>query len=250
MIYLLISIAIVSYILLQTIETISFGSRVAGKAVSRYALGTTLQQSIFTISRLFLVFLLPALAFLVENRISVELYITIVFISLFTTSLISCLVFFKLNYFQKLFQKIFNLYEEGHLPTAIIRVFFNRHKINPNSLISIPKFSMVYIVQKKIIVSFVAYTFLSTGYFITFYLALIFNDYRLTLSQFSPVFHGIGAIILGFYIDPMLSRSIDKASDDESWLTNIYSIFLGRILSYFISSIAFMLIFIIVYICN
>jgi hypothetical protein len=243
--YLLIIIVIVSYILLQTIEAISFSSRVAGKVASRHALGTTLQHSIFTISRLFLVFLLPTLAFLVENRISIELYITIVIISLLATSLVSYLVLFNLNYFQKLFQKIFNLYEEGHLPTAITRVFFNKHKINPNSLVSIPRFSMVYIVQKKTMVSFAAYTFLSTGYFVTFYLALIYNDYRLTFSQFSPVFHGVGAMILAFYIDPMLSRSIDKASDDESWLTNVYSIFLGRVLSYFISSIAFILIFII-----
>jgi hypothetical protein len=244
-IYFLASLSIVSYILLQTIETISFGSRVAGKAVTRYALGTTLQQSIFTVSRLFLVFLLPALALLVENSISVELFLTIVVISLFLTSLIGSFVIVNLNYFQKLFQKIFILYEEGHLPTAIIRVLFKQHKIKSSSLIAVPRFSMIYFSQKKTIVSFVAYTFLSTGYFITFYLALIYSEYRLTVGQFSPIFHGVGAMILGFYIDPMLSRSIDKARDDESWLINMYSIFLGRVLSYFISSIAFLLIFII-----
>jgi len=30
----------------------------------------------------------------------------------------------------------------------------------------------------------------------------------------------------------MLSRSIDSYSDDVSWLQNVYSIFLGRVLSY------------------
>ena len=63
-------------------------------------------------------------------------------------------------------------------------------------------------------------------------LAVLFPENRLTLSQFIGVFHGFGAVIFAFYLDPMLSRSIDTYSDDVTWLKNVYSILLGRVLSY------------------
>ena len=238
-------ISVASYIIFQTIETISFGSRVAGKVVSRRALGTTLQQTIFTGSRLFLVLLLPTLAYLVEQKISIEAYTTVVIISLFSTSLIGFLVLLELNYFQKFFQKVFSFYEAQYMPSAILRAIFGKKNVDPNSLLSIPNFSLKYIALKKTIVSFVAYTFLTTGFFITFMLALIFFDYRLTISQFAVVFHGFGAILVGFYLDPMLSRSIDETAENEAWLINVYSILFGRVLSYFVSSVVFTIIFII-----
>jgi len=63
-------------------------------------------------------------------------------------------------------------------------------------------------------------------------LAVLFPENRLTLSQFTAAFHGLGAVIFAFYLDPMLSRSIDTYSDDITWLKNVYSILLGRTLSY------------------
>ncbi|MDC0115031.1 hypothetical protein OAH83_02025 [Methylophilaceae bacterium] len=39
-------IAIFCYTFMQVIETVSFGSRLAGKLVNRLSLGTTLQNSI------------------------------------------------------------------------------------------------------------------------------------------------------------------------------------------------------------
>ena len=131
------------------------------------------------------------------------------------------------------------------MPVAITKVIFGKSKLDSNLLTSIPDFSMEHVIQKKIIVSFIANTFLTTGFFVTFLLALTFFEYRLTLSQLSAFFHGVGAIIVGFYLDPMLSRSIDAIDDDKSWLMNVYSIFLGRILSYLISSMAFIVVFIV-----
>jgi hypothetical protein len=74
-------------------------------------------------------------------------------------------------------------------------------------------------------------------------LALLYPESRLTLSQFTAFFHGFGAVIFAFYLDPMLSRSIDNSSDDISWIKNAYSILMGRILSY-LTVIILLLIFI------
>ena len=73
-----------------------------------------------------------------------------------------------------------------------------------------------------------------TGYFTGFMLAVLYPENRLTLSQFTTIFHGFGVVIFAFYLDPMLSRSIDSYADDATWLRNVYSILLGRALSYFV----------------
>ena len=66
----------------------------------------------------------------------------------------------------------------------------------------------------------------------------MFPENRLTLSQFTAAFHGFGAVIFALYLDPMLSRSIDTYSDDTTWLKNVYSILVGRMLSYLVMIIS------------
>ena len=52
-------IVIVSYVLLHTLEIASFGARVTGRLTNRAALGTTLSQTIHTLSRFLLIIFLP-----------------------------------------------------------------------------------------------------------------------------------------------------------------------------------------------
>ena len=63
-------IVVISYISMHLIETASFGSRAAGRLSNNFALGTTVHYSLYTGSRFLLIFLLPALGFLVESGIS------------------------------------------------------------------------------------------------------------------------------------------------------------------------------------
>ena len=64
------------------------------------------------------------------------------------------------------------------------------------------------------------------------------------MSQLTTVFHGIGAIVLAMYIDPMISRSVDVELKNSRWLENIYSIFIGRLFAYFLASITFLTVYI------
>ena len=114
-----------------------------------------------------------------------------------------------------------------------------------NNLKNCESFTFDKVIPKKTSVSFLAYIFLITGFFNAFMLAVLFPENRLTLSQFTAIFHGFGAIIFAFYLDPMLSRSIDTVTDNVSWLKNVYSILVGRVLSYF-AMIIILLIFIII----
>ena len=224
---------------MQFIETVSFGSRVAGKLVCRLSLGTTLQHSIFTISRLFLPPLLLSLSFLIESNISVQLFLQISVVLTLSAFFTSLLVLTHFNYFQLLFQRLFIGYESNTIPIAIVKVIFGKKKIfTLIDLEIIPKIRSLSL--KKIATSGFAYFFLSTGFLIAFSLAILIPEYRLTISQSATVFHGIGAIILSMYIDPMISRSLDIELDNPNWVKNIYSIFIGRLLAYLLASVIFL----------
>ena len=231
---------------MQFIESVSFGSRVAGKLVNRLSLGTTLQHSIFTISRLFLPPLMLSLSFLIESDLSIQLFLLTAAVLTITAFFSSLLVLIYFNYFQFLFQCLFIQYESNNIPTAIVRVIFGKiNKFNQINFEVVPKLSSLSL--KKIITSSFAYFFLSTGFLIAFSFAILIPEYRMTMSQLTTIFHGVGAIILAMYIDPMISRSLDVELENSDWIGNVYSIFIGRLLAYLLASISFLALFLYTY---
>ena len=238
MIYLVI-IVTVCYVLMQFIETVSFSSRIAGKLTKSLALGTTLQLSIFTMSRLFLPPLLVAMSYMIESELSIQLFLMIAFIITILAFISSLLVLFNLNSFQSLFQKLFFFYQSGSIPIAIIKVLTRKeglkHRVNLEYRPKLKRLSF-----KKVAASCFSYFFLSTGFLIAFSLAIIIPEYRMTMSQLTTAFHGVGAVFLAMYIDPMMSRSLDVELKNNHWVDNIYSILVGRVLSYLLASLVFL----------
>jgi hypothetical protein len=233
-------IALFCYTSMQVIESVSFASRLAGKLTNRLSLGTTLQTTIFVTSRLFLPPLLLSLSFLIESKnISLQLFLLTSAILLITAFFFSLVVLINLNYFQLLFQRLFLQYEFDTIPIAIIKVLFGKKKISKKINLKVtPRIRDLSL--KKIVSSAFAYFFLSTGFLIAFSFAILIPDYRLTMSQLATAAHGIGALVLALYIDPMVSRSLDARFQDFNWLENIYSIFIGRLLAYILASILFL----------
>ena len=236
---LLTTIVILSFALFQAFEIFSVGSRVAGRLTNRTALGTTLSQTLHTLSRFLLIFFLPTLGYIVESGITINDYLILVLVAYIFTFIISIIMLFKLNGLQHFYQVLFAKYNDNTVPIAILKTLINK-KTDLNSK-DCDNFTFDKIILKKTLVSFLAYIFLITGFFNAFMLAVLFPENRLTLSQFTAAFHGFGGVILAFYLDPMLSRSIDIYSDDATWLKNVYSILFGRVLSYFSIIIALLI---------
>ena len=129
---------------------------------------------------------------------------------------------------------------------AIVRVFFGKKiEFNQVNLKVTPKIRNLSF--KKIISASFAYFFISTSFLFAFSFAILIPDYRMTMSQFSTVFHGIGAMILAMYIDPMISRSLDVELENSNWIENIYSIFIGRLLAYLLTSATFLAFYLYMY---
>ena len=228
-------IALFCYVLMQLIETISFGSRIAGKLVNRLSLGTTLQHSIYIISRAFLPPLLFSLSFLIETQLNIKTFLLIAVVLTIGAFFASLFVFFRFNYFQLMFQHLFIEYGKHTIPMAILRViFYKNYKFTKINTGPAPKISTLSL--KKIITSCFAYFFLSTGFLIAFSIAILIPDYRMTISHLTTAFHGIGSVILAMFIDPMISRSLDFDSEKYKWLVNIYSIFVGRLIAYLLAA--------------
>jgi len=228
---LFIIIVITTYVLFQAIEIASFGTRVAGRITNRTALGTTLAQTIYTTSRFLLVPFLPSLGYIVESGIDIHDYLILVIVAFILTFLVSIIMIIQLNSLQQFYQVVFHKYGENTIPIALFKSLIS--KKTDFDAKACDDFTFEKVILKKTLVSFLAYIFLTTGFFIAFMLSVLFPENRLTLSQFTAFFHGFGAVIFAFYLDPMLSRSIDTYSDDVTWLENVYSILLGRTLSYF-----------------
>ena len=135
----LLIIAVFCYTFMQFIETVSFGSRVAGKLVNRLSLGTTLQNSIYVTSRLFLPPLLLSLSFLIESSLNIQSFILTSMTLIIAALLTSLLVLINFNYFQLLFQSLFQQYQFNSIPMAIVKVFFGKkNKLNLVCLEVIP----------------------------------------------------------------------------------------------------------------
>jgi len=231
---------------MQFIESASFGSRVAGKLTDRLALGTTLQYSILTASRLFLIPLLLSLSFMIESDLSIQLFLIASAILTISAFFASLAVLINFNYFQLLFQHLFALYKDNTIPIAIIKLFWSKGvEFTPIDFRAKPR--MKDLSLKKIATSGLAYFFLSTGFLIAFSLAILIPEYRMTMSQLTTAFHGIGAIILAMYIDPMISRSLDVDLENHYWVANIYAIFIGRILAYPLATIVFLVLYLYAY---
>jgi len=237
-------IVLTCYVLMQSIETISFSSRIAGKLTGRLALGTTIQTSIYTMSRVFLPPLLLTLSYMIETNLSLQMFLLVAISLVFTSFFTSIFIIFRLNFFQVLFQKLFFFYDSSRLPTAIFKVITIKQFAGDLVQMSYtPKLRDLSL--KKIFASTVSYFFLSTGFLIAFSLAILIPEYRMTMSQSISAFHGIGAVFLAIYIDPMMSKSLDIKTQNEQWVINIYSILLGRSLAYMYSFLVFLSLYLI-----
>jgi len=231
-------IAALCYVFMQFVENVSFGSRVAGRLTNRLALGTTLQYSVSTASRLLLPLLLLSLSLMIESSLSIQLFLIVATVLTILAFFSSLIVLIKFNYFQLLFQHLFALYQTNTIPISIVKLLSGRGvTFTPINLQSRPKIKSLSF--KKIAASGFAYFFLSTGFLIAFSLAILIPEYRMTMSQLATAFHGIGAIILSMYIDPMISRSLDVELKDKHWMENVYAIFFGRVLAYLVAAFVF-----------
>jgi len=231
-------IVILTYFLHHYLDTIAHFSRIAGKVTYMSATGASIYNSLIILSRLLLAIMLPLLALLVDLDIKEDHLINIFLIS-------QTFVFFGITYsiikvnsfipFFIIFIKRLNsngfissLFYSLFKPSKEKKIFFeaNLRKI----------FGLVH--HKEYLISLVANTFLSSGFFISFYLASQFSDFQLSFSQLSFAIHGIGAIMNAVFLEYRLGQQNDKHNELLSFSNNLVLIVtFGRGCGFLLSAI-------------
>ena len=236
---------ILSFILAHIFNYISYFARISGKNIGFSLLGTSLAGIIIGLSQLSLLFFIPALSFLIEKmNLSLKIYL-IIFLFIFSLAALSMwLIFINKQSIISLLNKILLVHINIKKNILFSCIIFWRYKVdNFKSLKSNYKFKF----HKKMLFNCIfAYLAISSGFFISYFLAIKFPEYRLTISSISTIIHSIGTFFLLSYVDPKLNSNVDRIENVEAWHI-INSFFLSRIISlvilFFIT--IFLLIFII-----
>jgi len=145
------------------------------------------------------------------------------------------------NFFQIFFQKVIFFHEKYDLPLSIAKALFNKDKISLENFDFDFKLSDINLPQ--MIKSTLGYFLLSVAFLVSFSFAILYSEYRLTISQLTTILQGLGGLIIVFYVDPLFSKKLDERIESETWKHNFYSIMIGRLMAFFISSITFVVAF-------
>ena len=199
-------VIVLAYAILSTLEFASFLSRLAGKVAKIPVTGYAQQNIIVMISRFGNLLLMPTLGYVVDIKISKSSYLV--------TCILAVLVAFILSLFVYLKQE-----------TIVNRMLYFLHSSETYQHKSRRLF------MKSILIpsSFVYFAY-GMAFFISYFVALIFPDYRATLGNSAIVFNGAATILLSLYIEPRVSRIIDL-DNDEKTENAINSLLVGRLIA-------------------
>jgi len=192
------------------------------------------------VTRFFIVILLPLIGFSIDSGSSKESFILLAHTSLILATGFGVISLVMANMLLKYFGRVVNGFASGGnfigsfirpAPTAEFQ--------------KLPKFRDM-IKNNAAIRTFwqsnIVYLIYSTGLFISFYFALIFPDYSVSISQMSGVVNAFGAVLLTFLVEPRISRSIDRTEDNPVEL--IFALYWGRLFATGLTGqIALMLLF-------
>lgn len=214
---------ILLYTIIHFLEFSSFYSRISGINTGYKLLSYSVQQTTFVFTRFFFIFLMPLLGFVIDQKISRGEYLATVLLSLFGSSLSYTISFsFRrkiIMYFERV---ILNFKNNGYIKSFYLAVINQENILQPTA-------NSIFKINKGItILASLIFSCYSIAVFLSFYFALVFYDYRTTISQLSGVINAFATLVLTIYIEPRISKAIDNKSDGAE--NDVYSLLLGRFL--------------------
>lgn len=200
------------FCLIHFVEFSSYLSRIAGLKVGYPMLGYSFQQMFFVGTRFLFIALMPLIGYMVDKQIPTIDYINMLFMCMLMAAISYVIVFFLRDFFiKKISQLILKKSEFKHKNLNQFNCF---------------KFTELLKYKKNIFLSAIVFCCYSLGVFIAFYFALVFYEYRTTLSQMSGVVNGLATVLLTFIIEPKLARNFDEKNVD--CINLLFSVLLGR----------------------
>lgn len=223
--FFLLALVILAYSFIQFFELLALLGRFSGVESNSVLIGYSIQQSVYMITRFFMIALLPVLGYLIDSGVSLYDFELMAHLSLLFSSVLSMVVLLFFNRVVAYYLEVIKRYRAGF---GFIRSYFF---LKGGQVVDCqPKIKDVFVDRRVFLVfcqsSFVFLVY-CVGIFLSFYTALLFSEYRATISQMSGIVNALGAVVLTLYIEPKISKSIDTKSEGLA-SSYIYALFLGR----------------------
>lgn len=178
--------------LVNSLEFISFYSRIAGKLINKTATGYAYQNIILTVSRFSFFFMMPLLGYLIDIKIESNKYLIMVLGALVVASTISFISMLKSSW----------------IISKVISKIDSSFNINyENISFDLSKFDW-----KIFAVSLVVNFCYSMSFFIMYYIALNFYNYRSSIGNVAAAINGVATILTSFYVEPKISKEMDSGT--------------------------------------
>ena len=238
----LILLIILSFSLSHALNYLSYYARISGTSIGYPLVGTSLSKLLEGISIASLLLFLPAISYLVDKSlVEIKFFIFIFFICFILSMILMIFIFFFKKKIIEMLSKILITHIEKK--KNIVLSFFYFWKVNfkyDNQ--SLYKYKFI-VNKKMLIVSIIAFCSISSGFMISYSLAIYYIDFRLTISSLALYIHAIGQGLLLVFIDPKLNSSIDKIEIQNSHNSAIINTFFcSRIISLILLSIVSLII--------
>lgn len=211
-------------------EVLAYIARLSGFHNKRTASAYSMYNSVFMITRVFTMAMLPALGYVVDSAIPISDYYYWCSFAAFSAGIASIIVVLQLDVYAAKFSKLSTLKVSGfRLLFEILRAISTVRK--ESSFQNTAQMNVVASFKSPMLwASVVTHFIYSASVFFMFSVALMFPDYRTGLSHLSGFINAVGAVILTFWIEPNISHSVDSSEDSPDSAVRLLKVVLyGRI---------------------
>jgi len=216
MIYVLVIVA-VSFSVIHLLEYLSYYARVAGHLAGKPVTGYAIQNATNTITRFFYLVLMPLLGFLVDHGIETTHYIALGLIALAGAACASLLVYLlRFRCIELLYRFVAG---RDQRPQARQTVQALRAALRANGHAPVS--------GRIAVLSCIVFTCYALGVLVAYLFALVFNDYRTTISQLSGVVNGCATVLLTFVLEPRIATIVDHHAGSDVYAA-VQSLLHGR----------------------
>ena len=229
--HLLIAMAIASYVLSHLIFSLNLPVQIAGVINKSKATASSVEHITAMAATFFTALFLPTVPYLVEQELSTEPFLLIISLSFLLSFCATFILRQNLEFFVGYFTTVISAFSSHRsMPAALLlrgknftdvrkNIIWVRQQLKPTKKI----FALKYFLA-----SMAATIPVSSGFFISFYLALQFSENRLFFSQLSIFIHGIGQIFMALYVVPAIMGNFDSSDSSVDWGQKVQSVILGR----------------------
>lgn len=190
-------LVIASYGLIHLLEYLSYYARVAGRVAGKPVTGYAIQNATTTITRFFYLSLMPLLGFMVDKQVPTTLYMKMGLGALICAALLSLAArAMRYRWIHLLANFILRRSEQPPLALSEVR-----------QILDVPTAMKL---GKIVVLAAAVFLCYSLGVLLSYYFALVFHDYRSTISQLSGIINGAATVLLTFVLEPRVARIVDE----------------------------------------